>query len=57
MLVYENNHLARYFGIKANRSGHLLAQEAGTNDLVVMDFTGEEVLRNKGSFAMDYGRR
>lgn len=48
VLTYEGNKEKRFFGMKATRSGHILMQEAVTNDLVVLDHTGDEILRHKG---------
>ncbi len=56
VLNYEGNEKKRFFALKAARSGHLLIQEALTNDLVVLDNTGEEERRMKGSLNMDFSR-
>lgn len=49
VLNYEGNDKKRFFGLKAARSGHFIMQESTTNDLVIMDNTGEEVMRRVGS--------
>lgn len=49
VLNYEGNENKRFFGLKAARSGHVIMQEATSNDLVVADFTGEEQMRHKGT--------
>lgn len=57
LLLYEGNDSKQYFSIKTNRSGHLVAQETKSNDLIVMDYTGEQILRRLGSYRIDFGRR
>lgn len=56
VLNYEGNEKKRFFALKAARSGHILMQEAKTNDLVVLDNTGEEERRIKSSLNMDFSR-
>lgn len=49
VLEFEGNNQKRFFAMKAARSGHVICQEATTNDMVVMDNTGEEQNRSKGA--------
>lgn len=56
VLDYEGNKTKRFFALKAARSGHVITQEATTNDMVIMDHTGEEVTRNKGAQKAVFGR-
>jgi hypothetical protein len=56
VLNYEGNEKKRFFSLKATKSGHILAQEATTNDLMVMDNTGDVVMRNKGTQPCEFGR-
>lgn len=56
VLNYEGNEKKRFFALKAARSGHILMQEVKSNDLVVLDNTGEEERRMKGSQIMDFSR-
>lgn len=55
MLNYEGNEAKRFFGLKAAKSGHFIIQEATTNDLVIMDNTGEEVMRRNGAQKAIFG--
>ncbi len=55
LLLYEGNESKQFFGIKSNRSGHILAHESKSNDLIVMDCTGEQILRKLGSYRIDFG--
>lgn len=48
-LNYDGNSKKRIFSLRATRSGHLILQEAITNDLIVTDNTGEEISRDKGA--------
>lgn len=57
VLNYEGNETKRFFGLKAARSGHFLMQEATTNDLVIMDNTGEEVMRRNGTQKAIFGNK
>ena len=41
--------------MKSTPSGHLLLQEAGTNDLVLMTAAGAEVTRVKASMHIEVG--
>ena len=49
VLNYEGNENKMFFGLKAARSGHFIIQEASSNDLIIVDNTGEEIMRKVGS--------
>lgn len=49
VLTYEGNENRNFFALKAARSGHFIMQESTTNDLVITDNTGEEVMRRTGA--------
>lgn len=55
VLNYEGNEKKRFFSLKGTKSGHILAQEATTNDLMVMDNTGDVLMRNKGTQPCEFG--
>ena len=57
VLSYDGNDKKSFFGLKVAKSGHLITQEAVSNDLVILDNTGEEKMRNRGSKKAVFGRR
>lgn len=44
------------FSFRSTPSGHLIAQEIDTNDLLVYDASGREIHRHKGSAEFQYGK-
>lgn len=56
VLNYEGNEKKRFFSLKATKSGHIMAQEATTNDLMVMDNTGEVIMRKNGTQPCEFGK-
>ena len=49
VLTYDGNDKKQFFGLKATPTGYIMIQEQVTNDMVVLDETGEELNRYPGA--------
>lgn len=49
VLTYEGNDKKMFFGLKGTVKGYVLIQEQTSNDMVLLDETGDELQRFKGS--------
>ena len=56
VLTYEGNETHQFFGLKGTQSGNVIIQEQTSNDIVVLDETGEEIQRFKGAQKAKFGK-